>query len=547
MSIPAAFLDELRTRSTLSARIQRSTPLKKAGREWKACCPFHQEKSPSFYVNDEKGFYHCFGCQAHGDIIRWMTDQEGMPFLDAVRELAAAAGLTVPAADPKAAERAKRRDETIDINARAQKFFAAMLAPDRGASAEARKYLAARGIGSEIIDRFGLGFAPYTRTGEPSPIQACISDVDSADLEKMGLVKRSPDGTRVYDFFRGRIMFPIHDARGGVIGFGGRIVGEGEPKYLNTPDTPVFDKGRTLFNLHRASAPARAKGKLLIVEGYMDVIGLDRVGFDTAVAPNGTALTEHQLFLAWRLVDVPTVCFDGDKAGRRAATRAAHRALTVMEPGKSLRFAFPPEGEDPDDLARHGGLESVNAMVDAAVPLIEIVWRDLIERFDVRDPDARAAMGADIKRLLGTIRNDDVRESYRASLTGLFRSAGSRSRSAPGHHAARGRGRNVAFAVESALIVGVVDIPSILETHGSAIANLRWSDETHRRLASVLCNAVDEGPVDASAVAASIEAQGMTETVADLRRAALRMPFAGEPDPKRAESLLLDALRANFN
>jgi DNA primase len=545
MTIPAAFLDELRARTALSARIQRTTPLKKAGREWKACCPFHQEKTPSFTVNDEKGFYHCFGCGAHGDIIRWMTDQEGMQFLDAVRELADAAGLDLPAPDPQAAERARRREATVDINARAQRFFAASLAPERGSTEaqRARDYLAARGIDESLRERFGIGFAPYTRAGQPSPIQACISDVDSAELERMGLVKRSPDGERVYDFFRGRIMIPIHDARGGVIGFGGRLVGDGEPKYLNSPDTPVFDKGRTLFNIHRASAPARAKGKLLIVEGYMDVIGLDRVGFDAAVAPNGTALTEHQLFLAWKLVDVPTVCFDGDTAGRRAAVRAALRALPLMEPGKSLRFAFPPDGQDPDDLARSGGLESINAMVDAAQPLIDVVWRDLTERYNVRDPDRRAALAAEIKTLIGSIRSPEVRSSYHAAFRDLFQSAGQRTRAA-GHHVSRGRGRNIAHAVEAALVVGIVDHPRILETFGGAIANLRWREEDHRRLATALADAAEDGQLDPPVV---IEAAGLTELVGRLRTDALAMPFMREPDPARAQDLLVQALRANFN
>lgn len=545
MSIPAAFLDELRTRSSLSSRIQRSTPLKKAGREWKGCCPFHQEKTPSFTVSDEKGFYHCFGCSAHGDIIRWMTDQEGMLFLDAVRELAAAAGLEMPAPDPKAAERAKRRDATVDINARAQRFFAAGLSADSNGSQAtlAREYLEQRGIGAGLVERFGIGLAPYTKTGAPSPLCAALKDIAPAELEKMGLVKRSPDGERVYDFFRGRIMIPIHDARGGVIGFGGRIIGPGEPKYLNSPDTPVFDKGRTLYNIHRASPPARAKGRLLIVEGYMDVIGLDRVGFDTAVAPNGTALTEHQLFLAWKLVDVPTVCFDGDKPGRRAAVRAALRALPLMEPGKSLRFAFPPEGQDPDDLARSGGLPSVNAMVDAAVPLIDVVWRDMLERFDVRDPDRRAALGSEIRATLKGIRNPDVRESYAASFRELFAAAGARTRSTPGHHVARGRGRNVAHAVEAALVLGVIDHPGILAVHGDAIGNLRWKDENHRRLAGILADAAGEGPVDPPA---AIEAAGMSEFVGQLRGEALMMPFTAEKDPARAQKLLFDALRANF-
>lgn len=547
MTIPASFLDEVRARASLSTVVQRSTPLKKAGREWKACCPFHQENSPSFTVNDEKGFYHCFGCGAHGDVIRWMMEQNGMQFLDVVKELAAAAGMEVPAPDPQAAERAQRRDATVDINARAQRFFAGQLQADN----DAKIYLAGRGISDGLIERFNIGFAPNSRPGQLSPLMAALEGVDSADLEKLGLVKRNPDTGAAYDFFRRRIIIPIHDARGGVIGFGGRILGDGEPKYLNSPDTPVFDKGRALFNLHRAAPAARAKGRLLIVEGYMDVIGLDAVGFDAAVAPNGTALTEHQLFLAWKIVDVPTVCFDGDNAGRKAAARAAYRALPVMEPGKSLRFAFPPDGSDPDDLARTGGLEAVNAMVEAGEALVDVIWRDLLARFDVRNPDQRAALATEIKRVLASARNPDVRSAYADTLRQLFQAAGARQAAAPGHHQARGRGRNVNIAVESALILGIIDNPSVLDVHGASISGLRWRSDDHKHLATVLASAVDAqddggNALDRETVLAAVERAGMTEFVALMRREALQMPFSAETDPQRAALLVLDALRANF-
>lgn len=551
MTIPASFFDELRARTTISTVIQRTTPLKKAGREWKACCPFHQEKTPSFTVNDEKGFYHCFGCGAHGDVIRWMTDQLGLTFIDAVKELAAAAGMEVPASDPRAAERAKRRETFVDINARAQRFFAAGLSPDRGAAGEPRAYLAIRGISDGMIMRFGLGFAPYSRVGEASPIAAALSGVETAVLEQLGLVKRNPDTGAAYDFFRKRIIIPIHDARGQVIGFGGRIVGNGEPKYLNSPDTPVFDKGRTLFNLHRAAPAARAKDRLLIVEGYMDVIGLDSVGFDTAVAPNGTALTEHQLFLAWKLVDTPTVCFDGDKAGRRAAARAAYRALPIMEPGKSLRFAFPPDGQDPDDLARKGGLESVNAMVDAAVPLLDVVWRDLLERFDVRNPDTRAALSAEIRTLLSRIRNEDVRASYSDAFRTLFQSAGARAGRAQGHHQSRGCGRMVADAVEAALLVGIVDNPGICGIAGESLPDLTWRHAWGARLVTTIYDAwldtIEDGEEFTPEIALqAIERGGMTDFVTQLRAEALRMPFNAETDRQRAAEMLFAALRENF-
>ena len=276
MSIPPAFLDELRARTTLSSLVMRTVPLKKAGREWKGCCPVHQEKTPSFYVNDEKGFAHCFGCQFHTDAIGWLVDQCGLSFIDAVKELAAAAGMEVPAPDPRAAEKQKRRDDSTHIMDRAAAWFAGELFKPDQASTDARVYLASRGIDQALIDTFRIGYAPHSKMGD-KPHMACLG-ASPEELEQLGLVKRNPDTGRAYDFFRRRIIIPIHDARGKCIGFGGRIIGPGEPKYLNSPDTPIFDKGRTLFNLHRAAPKARATNRLIIVEGYLDVIALWSAG-----------------------------------------------------------------------------------------------------------------------------------------------------------------------------------------------------------------------------------------------------------------------------
>lgn len=549
MTIPVAFLDELRTRTTLSSIVSQTTPLKKAGREWKACCPFHQEKSPSFTVNDEKGFYHCFGCQAHGDAIRWLTDQRGLTFIDAVKDLAARAGMEVPAPDPRSAERERSRGTSVDTMARAQKWFAGWLAHDEHGAAS-RDYLAQRGIRPLTIERFGVGFAPSSGIG------AAIREDGQTDedLEKLGLIRINPDTGEVRDFFRRRIMIPIHDARGNVIAFGGRIIGSGEPKYLNSPDTPIFDKGRTLFNLHRAAVHARATGKLLIVEGYMDVIGVDSAGFEAAVAPNGTALTEAQLALAWRLVDSPVVCFDGDRAGRKAAVRAALRAIAVMEPGKTLRFAFPPDGQDPDDVARAGGLEAVNMLVDSARPLLDVIWHDLLERFDFRKPDSRAALSAEIKSLLKGIQNVDVRSAYRDAFRELYGAAGKRQGSVhhPRHDGLRRQGSSVADAVENTLALGVLGQLSRFDAWFETVDLLKWRDPDTKRLMGVLTSAyIDAGdakvPFDADFAAKAIEAAGLSDHVANLRHGVvLRMPFLEETDIEAARPLLFDALRANF-
>jgi len=322
MTLSPAWLDELRARTVLSAVIAPSVKLLRAGREWKACCPFHDEKTPSFTVNDDKGFYHCFGCGAHGDAIRFLTDHRGMPFMDAVKELAGKAGMEVPAPDPMAKERADRAASLTDVMAEAAKWYSEQLNGIKGA--EARDYLKRRGIGDETIQRFGLGLAPDNRNA----LKRALDKLGEDRLIETGmLIQPEEAGKDSYDRFRGRLMFPIRDARGRVIAFGGRILGDGEPKYLNSPDTILFDKGRTLYNLDRAGPASRTAKRLIVVEGYMDVIALDRAGIAEAVAPNGTALTEGQIERLWRLDPSPILCFDGDNAGKKAAVRAALRAL----------------------------------------------------------------------------------------------------------------------------------------------------------------------------------------------------------------------------
>ena len=317
MTLTPAFLDEVRARTSLSQLVGASVKLTRAGNEMKGCCPFHHEKTPSFYVNDDKGFYHCFGCSAHGDAIRWMTEQRGLPFIDAVKELAAVAGLEMPAQDRREVERAERAKGLHEACGDAAAWFAEQLHGIAGS--EARGVLAKRGIRAETARAFDLGFAPDSR----GKLKAALNDYGEPMLVEAGLLIQV-DGKDPYDRFRGRLMIPIRDPRGRTIAFGGRVIGakedgRGEPKYLNSPDTPLFDKGRTLFNLDKAAGPARKAGRVIVVEGYMDVIALAQAGIAEAVAPLGTALTEGQMERLWRMVDVPVLCFDGDAAGQKAA------------------------------------------------------------------------------------------------------------------------------------------------------------------------------------------------------------------------------------
>jgi DNA primase len=405
VALTPQWLDELRARITLSALIGRTVKVTKAGREFKACCPFHNEKSPSFTINDEKGFYHCFGCSAHGDAIRWMTDQRGLSFMDAIKELAAEAGMEVPAPDPKAAQRAEKANNLYDVMTAAQEWFVTQLLGVEGAAA--RGYLKQRGFTEQTIRDFGFGLAPDNRTG----LKTALKQFGDPMLIEAGLLI-SVDGKAPYDRFRGRLMIPIRDPRGRVIAFGGRILGEGEPKYLNSPDTPLFDKGRTLYNLDKCSPASRQTGRVIVVEGYMDVIAIAQAGFADAVAPLGTALTEQQIQMLWRMTEKPLLCFDGDAAGQKAAMRAALRALPLLKPGHSLQFVTLPEGKDPDDLVKASGAAALTTLLEASQPLVERLWRAEVSAGPLDTPEDRAGLKQRLGAHMANITDVEIRRHY---------------------------------------------------------------------------------------------------------------------------------------
>lgn len=408
MNLSPAWLDELRARTTLSAIIAPSVKLIKAGREYKACCPFHNEKTPSFTINDEKGFYHCFGCGAHGDAIRFLTDQRGLPFMDAVKELALKAGMDVPAPDPKSRERQERAAGLHEVMEAANAWFIKQLdGVDGGA---AREYLKTRGITDATKRAFGFGFAPDAR----GKLKTALARFGNDKLVEAGLLIQPDEGGREpYDRFRGRMTYPIRDARGRVIAFSARILGPGEPKYLNSPDTPLFDKGRTLFNLDRAAAASRKVGRVLIVEGQMDAIALDQAGIGEVVAPLGTAVTEHQLERLWRLEPAPICCFDGDSAGQKAAIRAALRALPHLGPERTLRFVTLPAGQDPDDVVKAGGASAFEAILATAEPLVERLWNHEVAAEPLTTPEARAGLKQRLMAHANTIEDPSLKSLYR--------------------------------------------------------------------------------------------------------------------------------------
>src|ERR1700675_2940275 len=413
MRFTPQFLDELRARLPVSEVVGRRVKLKKAGREWKGLSPFQQEKSPSFTVNDQKGFYHDFSSGKHGDIISFLMETEGVGFTEAVERLAAMAGVPLPAATPDAERHEQRRKTLHDVMELAAKFFADTLASRVGA--KARGYLADRAISPATQLQFRIGYAQ----GERFALKEYLGSqgISADDMVEAGLLIAADDVPVPYDRFRDRVMFPITDIRGRVIAFGGRALEKDvAAKYLHSPETPLFHKGDNLYNLAPARLAAHNGSALVVVEGYVDVIAMVGAGFPGSVAPLGTALTENQLSLLWKMADEPILCFDGDKAGQKAAWRAADLALPLLKPGKSLRFALLPEGQDPDDLARTGGRVAIEEVIGAARGLADMIWSREIEGGNFTTPERRAALEARIGELTNGIRDEVIRRYYREDL-----------------------------------------------------------------------------------------------------------------------------------
>jgi DNA primase len=414
MALPPGFLDELRGRTSLARVAARkltwdARKTNAAKGDYWAACPFHQEKTASFHVDDRKGFYYCFGCHAKGDAIGFVKETENVGFMEAVAILAREAGMAIPAPDPAAQARADRRATLSDVMEEAVRFFRLQL--KTGAARAARDYLTGRGLTDAALTRFEIGFAPDARQALWQHLTAKGIAPDS--VVEAGLAARPDDGGPPYDRFRGRIQFPIRDARGRTIAFGGRALSEtARAKYLNSPETPLFDKGRTLYH-HGPAREAAGKGASLIVaEGYMDVIALVEAGFTGAVAPLGTAITEAQLDLLWRIAPEPIVALDGDTAGRRAAHRLVDLALPRLEPGRSLRFALLPAGQDPDDVIRAGGPTAMQQVLDRSETLVQTLINRETEGRDLRHAEARAEVNAALRGAAQKITHRDLRDQF---------------------------------------------------------------------------------------------------------------------------------------
>ena len=403
------FLDELRSRISIADVVGTKVKLTKRGREYLGLCPFHNEKTPSFTVNESKGFYHCFGCGAHGDIVKFEMDANGLPFIDAVKKLADKVGMQLPSWSKESQEQNLKRKSLYEIMDIACAFFEKNLRMPVGAQGLAY-FKEKRGLSDDTIKKFRLGFAPNN-----NGLKALLSSkgVSEHDMAELGLIAVPEDKNRSpHDFFRERVMIPIIDKQGNVIAFGGRIMDNSQPKYLNSPETPIFNKRRILYNMNNAREPAYGSKRLIICEGYMDVIALDCFNFNYAVAPLGTALTEEQIIEAWRVCNTPTLCFDGDGAGIKAAIRSIDRVLPILKAGYSVNYIFLKEKKDPDELLRSLGAPMFEQYIQRAKPLVDILWHKCKMNKDTDTPEQKALIEKETFDEVAKIKDDQIRNYY---------------------------------------------------------------------------------------------------------------------------------------
>ena len=558
MRFPPHLLEEIRDRLPVSEVVGRRVKLKKSGREWKGLSPFNQEKTASFFVNDQKQAWFDFSSGKNGSIFDFVMLTEGVDFPEAVERLAAMAGVPVPKATPQDEAREQRRKTLHEVVELAAKFFEESLQARIGA--KARGYLADRGLDAKTQLRFRMGYAPPDRFALKEYLGK--QGVPVEDMIEAGLIISGDDIPVPYDRFRDRVIFPIPDWRGRLIAFGGRALDPQAPaKYLNSPETPLFHKGSILFNGARARQAVHDGKALIVVEGYIDVIAMVAAGFEAAVAPLGTALTEEQLSLLWRIADEPTLCFDGDKAGRRAAYRAVDMALPRLQPGKSLRFALLPEGQDPDDLIRSSGRAAMDEILKNARPLADMLWLRETESSALDTPERRAALEARLSDILNGIGNEAVRKYYRqdveARIRALFAPAGAASGYGGARHFDRsggrgpggGRGnfrrekgphtdpfpalsprlgqspliRGFKSAIpprEALILMAAIQHPWLMETHLEEFAALELAHPDADRLRRGMLEAASgEASLDPALLEAQLDARGLTPLLTRVRNA----------------------------
>ncbi|MEL6570651.1 MAG: DNA primase [Pseudomonadota bacterium] len=520
MSLPPGFLDELRTRLSIGQVVGRKVMWDKhktnqaKGDLW-APCPFHQEKTASFHVDDRKGFYYCFGCHAKGDAITFVRETENVSFMEAVEILASEAGMTMPARDPRAQEKADLRTELAEVMEQAVQWHQLQL--KTAAAGDARDYLEKRGLSPEAQSRWEIGYAP-DQGGTLSHLTG--KGTSKEKVIAAGLAAESDRGGAPYDRFRDRIIFPIRDARGKAIGLGGRaMAADARAKYLNSPETPLFDKGRSLYNHARAREAAGQGKPLIVAEGYMDVIALSEAGFTACVAPLGTAITEDQLRLLWRIAPEPIIALDGDNAGLRAAMRVIDIALPMLEAGQSLRFALMPEGLDPDDLIKQKGPTAMQAVLDAAIPMVQLLWQRETDGKTFDSPERKAALDKALREKIGLIKDVSIRSHYGQAIKDmrwqLFRAkplpANQTKRAPSGRRepwrnaaapvassksSALGAGAaKTEYLLEGAILATLITTPDVVEAFEGQIDRMDCQDPNHAALRDAILRFADQPDV----------------------------------------------------
>jgi DNA primase len=577
MKFPPDFLDEIRARLPVSEVVARKVKLRKQGREWAGLSPFNAEKSPSFFVNDQKAFYHDFSSGKHGDIFDFVMETEGLSFPDTVERLAAMAGVAMPQRSPVEAEREKTRASLIDVMALAARLFEANLNGPSGA--KARGYLSDRGLGPAIQKRFGLGYAGQDRFALRDALAA--QGVGADQMIEAGLLVHGEDIAVPYDRFRDRVMFPIHDRGGKAIAFGGRAMEAGaKAKYLNSPETSLFHKGSVLYNHHRARQRAHETGRIVAVEGYVDAIAMSEAGFANVVAPLGTALTADQCALLWTMAEEPILCFDGDNAGRKAAYRAVETALPLIGAGKSLRFALLPEGQDPDDLIRASGPEAIDEALKAAKPFADMLFSREAEAQPLDTPEQRAGLERRLVEAVAGIADETLRRHYqddmRRRLSELFgNERGAPARRPPGRggsaqaygDARRGfppRGPRIGVAEahlppqqrlarkprdparEIAILAFLIGHPALIEANWDETAALELESKRLTAFRDALVALPPEALMSPETAAEALSAAGEGEERERILGLAARMPdwwcLRAEASPLDAERLLRQSL-----
>ncbi len=582
MSIPPRFLDEIRNRVTLSDIVGQRVKLTRAGREFKGCCPFHNEKTPSFYVNDDKQFYHCFGCGAHGDVIGFVIEHDNLPFPEAVESLASIAGLEVPQQSPQAIQKAKEEKSLYSLMEDAAQFFVQNL--QSKSNQEALKYVLDRGISQETLSAFHIGFAP----ADGQVLRQYLKEKGYHDKQMIeaGVVRPSTKGGEPYAFFRERVMFPVADRRGRIVAFGGRILPEhlrppqrGDfkpPKYINSSDTVLFDKGRVLYGESHARQAAADNEKIIVVEGYLDVIAANQYGIKGAVAPMGTALTEDQIAKLWKMIPtqekVPYLCFDGDNAGRRAAERAAERILPLLKPDHSARIAFLPQGEDPDSLLRGSGRKAFEDVLAGSISLFDFLWMSNSAGRDFSAPEARAGLSKLMEEKIKMIADFDVQKFYMQSLREKIsetfftrknnqnyrtRQSGAYGRSSPSLQSSAMKLRAPANQSKvlnlRILVASLINHPHIFGAVEEDFAQLSFPDKRMDDLRQSIIEALCERPeLDREGLVTYLKEHGFAKELDDILcesvyiHAGFASPLAKQEDILSKWQSVLQAFRAKY-